>query len=152
MPTLDWIGKKAVRNHHEDHDFIIVYANNGEIWRPNPVLRSAEADKRYKNIDKDPRGLWKTSDLSAHNPYSEGTYPIISPSGRIIDGPPKGSYWRVSESKLKELDCDNRIWFRPAKALIKINAPLRRKKSTSTGGKNTRRTKHYCSENRLKWP
>ena len=28
----------------------------------------------YKNPDNDPRGVWKTSDLSARNYYSAGTY------------------------------------------------------------------------------
>ena len=49
--------------------------------------------------------------MTARNPYSAGTYPVVCPSGRIISGPPKGSYWRVSEAKFKELDKDNRIWW-----------------------------------------
>ncbi|MRR52696.1 MAG: site-specific DNA-methyltransferase, partial [Rhodocyclaceae bacterium] len=33
------------------------------------------------------------------------------PSGRIISGPPRGSYWRYSEENFKELDADGRIWW-----------------------------------------
>ena len=103
--------KNSAKHFSEDHDYIIVYAKNGEKWRPNPVPRSAEADKRYKNPDNDPRGPWKTSDLSARNPYSAGTYSITCPSGRIIEGPPRGSYWRYSKEKFKELNEDSRIWW-----------------------------------------
>lgn len=103
--------KNSAKHFSEDHDYIVVYAKNGESWRPNPVPRSDDANKRYKNLDNDPRGPWKTSDLSARNPYSEGTYAITCPSGRIIEGPPRGSYWRCSEEKFKALDADNRIWW-----------------------------------------
>ena len=79
--------------------------------RPNLLPRSEAADKRYKNPDNDRRGPWKTSDLSARNPYSLGTYPVTTPSGRVITGPPRGRYWAVSKDKLEELDADKRIWW-----------------------------------------
>ncbi len=82
-----------------------------DTWKPNLLPRTEKQNAAYKNPDKDPRGVWKTSDLSARNYYSAGTYPITCPSGRIIDGPPKGMYWRVSRDKFDELDRDNRIWW-----------------------------------------
>lgn len=103
--------KNSAKHFSEDHDYIIVYARNAEIWRPNLVERSSKQDKVYKNPDNDPRGLWRPDNLSARNPYSLGVYPIICPSGRVISGPPKGSYWRVSEEKFKKLDEDGRIWW-----------------------------------------
>ncbi len=103
--------KNSAKHFSEDHDYIVIYAKDSEKWRPNPIPRSTEANKRYKNPDNDPRGPWKTSDLSARNPYSEGTYSITCPSGRIIEAPPRGSYWRYSEDKFKDLDADNRIWW-----------------------------------------
>lgn len=103
--------KNSAKHFSEDHDYIIVYAKKANDWRPNLVSRSERQDKAYKNRDDDPRGPWKTSDLSARNFYSLGTYAITTPSGRVIDAPPKGSYWRVSEEKFKELDSDNRIWW-----------------------------------------
>jgi adenine-specific DNA-methyltransferase len=68
-------------------------------------------EARYSNQDNDPRGPWKPGDLSARNFYGEGTYAITCPSGRVIDGPPSGTYWRVSKRKFEELDRDQRIWW-----------------------------------------
>lgn len=49
--------------------------------------------------------------MDARNYYSKGRYPITCPGGRVIEGPPGGSYWRVSEETLWELDADKRIWW-----------------------------------------
>lgn len=103
--------KSSARHFSEDHDYILIYAKNGERWIPNPMPRSEKQDKAYKNPDNDPRGPWKPSDLSARNPYSLGIYSITCPSGRVISGPPSGTYWRVSKEKLSELNADNRIWW-----------------------------------------
>lgn len=103
--------KNSARHFSEDHDYIIVYAKHADLWKPNLVPRSEAQDSAYKNRDKDPRGPWKTGDLSARNYYSLGTYEIVCPSGRTIPNPPKGMYWRVSKDKFLELDGDNRIWW-----------------------------------------
>lgn len=103
--------KNSARHFSEDHDFIMVYAKNASQWIPNPMPRTEAQNKAYKNYDHDPRGPWKASDLSARNSYGEGTYAIICPSGRVIDGPPTGMYWRVSKQKFLEMDRDKRIWW-----------------------------------------
>lgn len=95
----------------EDHDYVLVYAKDKKIWRPNLLERTEDMDARYSNADNDKNGPWKSSDLSARNFYSEGTYSIVCPSGRVIDGPPPGNYWRVKESKFKEMDAEGRIWW-----------------------------------------
>jgi adenine-specific DNA-methyltransferase len=43
----------------DSHDHIIIFARNKEKWRPMPLPRTEEMDKRYKNPDHDPRGPWK---------------------------------------------------------------------------------------------
>ena len=95
----------------EDHDYLLVYAREKSLWRPQKLARTEEMEARYKNPDNDPRGLWKASDMSARNRYDAGIYPIKSPSGRVIPGPPIGMYWRFSEDKFKEMDADGRIWW-----------------------------------------
>ncbi|MDA8420640.1 MAG: site-specific DNA-methyltransferase [Pseudomonadota bacterium] len=103
--------KSTAKHFSEDHDYLLVYGRSAEKWVPNLMPRTERQDKAYKNPDKDPRGVWKTSDLSARNPYSLGIYPVECPSGRAISGPPKGRYWSISKEKLLELDADGRIWW-----------------------------------------
>lgn len=103
--------KNSARHFSADHDYIVVYARNSERWTPNRVTRGEAQDARYKNPDKDSRGPWTSGDLSARNYYSLGTYALTCPSGRVIPGPPKGTYWRVSSEKFAELDKDRRIWW-----------------------------------------
>ena len=103
--------KNTAMHLSEDHDYILVYARNADLWRPNKLPRSPEMIARYKNPDDDPRGPWLLSDLAARNPYDKGRYAIETPSGKIISGPPAGSYWRVSKEKFEELAKDDRIWW-----------------------------------------
>lgn len=103
--------KNTARLFSEDHDHILVYARSVASWTPNMMARTAKQDSLYKNPDNDPRGPWTSGDLGARNPYSLGIYPITTPSGRVIAGPPPGTYWRMSKSRLEELNADNRIWW-----------------------------------------
>jgi adenine-specific DNA-methyltransferase len=103
--------KNSARWFSEDHDYILVYAKQGDLWTPRLLPQTEEMIARYKNPDNDPRGLWTSSDLAARNRYDAGLYPITCPSGRVIDGPPTGSYWRFSEKSFNNLQQDNRIWW-----------------------------------------
>ena len=103
--------KSSAKYLSEDHDHILLYARDKSTWRPNDLPRTAAQNSVYRNPDNDPRGPWRPNNLAARNPYSKGKYAIKCPRGRIISGPPKGSYWRVSKEKLAELDQDNRIWW-----------------------------------------
>jgi adenine-specific DNA-methyltransferase len=103
--------KNSARQFSDDHEYIMVYSLKTAAWLPNLVARSEAQDKAYKNPDNDSRGPWKASDLSARNPYSEGVYSLLSPSGRIIEGPPRGRYWTISKRKFDAFNEDNRIWW-----------------------------------------
>lgn len=115
VATIVWQKVYAPKNSakwfSEDHDFILVFAKNKQAWFPNQLPRTEEMEARYKNLDDDPRGPWKPADMTARNPYDAGVYPVVSPSGRKIDGPPTGRYWAISEENFRKLDADNRIWW-----------------------------------------
>ena len=102
--------KNSAKYFSEDHDFMLVYAQNLAQWAPNTLERSESATSRYKNPDNDPRGVWSSSDLTARNYYSRGTYEVTSPSGAKFK-PSVGNYFRVSPEKFAELDKDSRIWW-----------------------------------------
>ena len=108
--------KNTAKYFSEDHDFLLVYARDIGRWAPNLLERGEQAVARYKNPDDDPRGPWSSSDLTARNPYSKGTYAVTCPNGRVIDGPPVGRYWVVSEQKFLVLDAEKRIWWGPDNA------------------------------------
>ena len=103
--------KSSAKYFSENHDFVAVYARNKEEFKLGLLPRTEEADSRYANPDNDPRGLWKPSDLSARNPYSKGVYAITCHGGRVIEGPPSGRFWVISEDKFLAMDADNRIWW-----------------------------------------
>ncbi len=94
----------------DSHDHILVYAKNKDVWRPNLLPRTEEMDSRYKNPDNDPRGPWKSSDMSVKTYSANSDYPITLPSGRVVN-PPESRCWVVSEDRYEELVKDNRIWF-----------------------------------------
>ncbi len=96
----------------DNHDFIMVYAKNKDLWRPNLLPRTAEMNARYKNPDNDPRGVWKAGDISVKRITPKDIYEIKTPSGRIVL-PPAGTSWRYSKEKFNEMIKDNRIWFGP---------------------------------------
>jgi len=106
----------------DSHDHILVYAKNKEIWRPNLLPRTEDADSRYANPDDDPRGPWTSGDFTisltggqrgaqfAKTGVSENIFEITTPSGRKLM-PTKGRCWAASPKRFEALMADNRIWF-----------------------------------------
>ena len=103
--------KNTARHFSSDHDYMAVYAKHKEVWRPGLLERTADQDADYTNPDNDPRGPWKAGNPSARNPYSKGLYSITCPGGRVIEGPPRGQYWRNSEENLLRLHSEGRVWW-----------------------------------------
>jgi len=92
------------------HDTILVYSKNADKVTLNKLPRKGKQRDMYKNYDDDPRGDWKSDNLSVGPPIEKNIYPITTPSGRIC-WPPKGYSWRLSRERLEEFISDNRIWF-----------------------------------------
>ena len=95
------------------HDTILVYAKERtDKFELNKIPRSDKQRDLYKNYDNDPRGDWKSDNLSVGPAVEKNIYPITTPSGRICF-PPEGYSWRLSKERLQEYIADNRIWFGP---------------------------------------
>ncbi|HBA67170.1 MAG TPA: site-specific DNA-methyltransferase [Methylococcaceae bacterium] len=122
----------------DSHDHVVCFAKNKQIWRPNLLKRTEEADARFSNPDSDPRGAWTSGDFTisltggqrgaqfAKTGQSNNLYEITTPSGRKL-WPTKGRCWGATEEKFQELCKDNRIWF-------------------GEGGSNVPRIKRFLSE------
>lgn len=98
------------KNFSPSHDYMLVYGRDANVIETNGITRSEETDNRYQNPDNDPRGDWKSSDLSVGPAISSNIYPVTTPSGRVVE-PPAGRSWRLSQKAFCERLADNRIWF-----------------------------------------
>ena len=112
--SLIWQKKYSPQNDarwfSDNHDFILCYAKNKEVWRPNQLPRTEKQNSAYKNPDNDPRGKWKAVDFSRKALIQHTVYDIEVPSGRVVS-PPKGRSWLKKKEDFDALIADNRIWF-----------------------------------------
>ena len=124
--TIIWEKKYAPQGNAQwftdSHDFILVYAKDKSIWRPNLLPRSESMNAKYKNPDGDPRGLWRpdnaTISLSggqrgaqyARTGYCENIYELHAPNGKTYL-PPQGRCWYYPEEKMMKAIEEGRIFF-----------------------------------------
>lgn len=94
----------------KDVEYILCYAKNSESTDFALLPRTEKMNKRYKNLDNDHRGPWKSGDLIANEERKNGHYIITGPRGDLFDAPP-GKHWSYAEEKMKDLLNDNRLYF-----------------------------------------
>jgi len=94
----------------DNHDHVLIYAKDKDLWHPYKLPRSEETNSRFKNIDDDPRGPWASSDLTVKSYNANYDYPVMTPAG-IEVSPTKGRCWSVPKEKFQQLIEDNRVWF-----------------------------------------
>ena len=99
-----------VKHFSKSHDYILCYAKNIEKPVCNGLPRPDSTNSKYGNPDNDPRGLWRTDNLSVGPVVASKVYEIVTPSGRVCL-PPKGRCWLYTKERFEEMVADNRIWF-----------------------------------------
>ena len=106
--------QNAVKWFSEAHDFILVYAKNKENWQPRLLERSDAMNARYRNLDHDPRGVWKPADATAQGGHGTKSqfYVVTAPNGKKHTLP-HGRCWVYTEEIFTQMVADNRIWFGP---------------------------------------
>ncbi|WP_312820751.1 site-specific DNA-methyltransferase [Brevundimonas sp.] len=104
--------QNAVKWFSESHDFILVYAREKMNWYPNLLERTDEMNARYRNLDNDPRGVWKPADATAQAGHGTKSqfYELTAPNGKKHTLP-NGRCWLYTEEVFKKMVADNRIWF-----------------------------------------
>lgn len=94
----------------DNHDHILLYAKDKMNWHPFKLKRTERSNRRFTNIDNDPRGPWTSSDLTVKTYNEKYDYPVTTPSGKKI-WPTKGRCWSVPQERFDALISDKRIWF-----------------------------------------
>ena len=112
--NLVWQKKYSPQNDarffSEMHDHILVFSRNASAWDRNLIPRTEKQDRAYKNLDNDPRGLWKASDLTRAEHRDRDFYGIVTPSGKVVF-PAKGRSWSRPPQEVERLRADNCLWF-----------------------------------------
>jgi adenine-specific DNA-methyltransferase len=113
--TVVWEKKYTTANDSrwlsDNHDFILVYAKDKELWRPSPLPRPRSMDAAYRNPDGHPKGAWKPTPLHAKSgSRGAGKFSHVFSNG-VEWSPPPGTYPRFSKERLAELEAGGEIWF-----------------------------------------
>lgn len=95
----------------DTHDFILVYAKNKFIWRPNLFFRTDKQNKYYKYNDNDGRGLWRSGDVLVKTFSKSGVFPIKNPNTGEEFYPPQGSCYRFNKDTADKYLRENRFYF-----------------------------------------
>ncbi len=105
-----YTSNQTARHVSSTNDHILLYAKNQMATRLGKLPRTVEQKAKFKNPDSDPRGPWKSENLSAGKFYSAGQYEITGPTGKKFL-PPKNRYWRCNLEQFNEWLNDGRITF-----------------------------------------
>ncbi|MGB7217806.1 MAG: site-specific DNA-methyltransferase [Vicinamibacterales bacterium] len=92
------------------HDYVLTYARDSRVFRLNRLDADERKRATYTNRDNDPRGDWLAIPFHAPNIRPNLTYPITTPSGRVLL-PPQGRCWSTTKEHFEELRADGRIYF-----------------------------------------
>ena len=90
------------------HNQILVFRKS-EKSEKFQFERSEENNRNYANPDNDPKGDWRAGDVRSPNFRATLRFPIVSPSGNVIEPPENG--WRWSEASIKEKIASGEIIF-----------------------------------------
>ena len=113
--TVIWEKKYTISNDakylSDNHDLLLLYAKNKTAWKPNPLPRTDEMNKAYKNPDNHPKGVWKSTPLHAKSGSINGEEFSYTFSNGVTWRPPIGTFPRFSKETLERLDNEGAIYF-----------------------------------------
>ena len=115
IADIVWQKKYAPQNDCKwfttNHDYILVFSKNKDIFRPTLLPRDEKTNQYYKFDDNDGRGIWRTDNILVKSYTENRVYPIINPNTKEEFYPPQGRCWRYSEETLNTMIAENRIYF-----------------------------------------
>ena len=108
VSNISWQRTYSTRNDAKgivnEVEHILVYSKR-EGWQPKKLARTEEMNERYKNIDNDPKGLWRPD-----NAYAPGAkthqgmvYAIQHPFTGALLYPTSGRCWTFEQADILEI-------------------------------------------------
>lgn len=110
-----WQKKYTVANDakyfSDNHDHVLVYAKNREVFNLNKLERPASMNERYKNPDNHSKGPWKATPLHAKSGSKKAEVFKYTFKNGVTWSPPSGTFPRYSSETLDRMDEGDEIWF-----------------------------------------
>ena len=107
VAQLIWEKKYTVANDakyfSDNHDFILCYAKNIELFKIGKLERTDEMNSAYKNPDNHPKGPWKSTPLHAKSGSASSSKFSYTFNNGVVFTPPTGTFSRYSAETLKNL-------------------------------------------------
>jgi len=97
----------------DDHDHILVYAEEKDVWRPGRLPRTEEQNSHYKNPDGD-KEPWMSDNYTSNKTKEERPnlyYPINNPNTGEEIWPSEDRVWAYSKEEHKKHVEEGRIWW-----------------------------------------
>jgi len=97
-----------------DHDLIVIYAKNKDVWRPKKLPRNTQQLSNYKNPDNDPRGPWNSATYTCNKSKDERPnlfYPIRNPNTGEDIWPKETAVWKYGPEVTALQHKDNRLYW-----------------------------------------
>ena len=114
LGDIIWNKKNVVQNDAKftsiNHEYLITYRKSIGLERFELLVRSENANNRYKNPDNDPKGRWTSVALTAKSGSDSNNYEITFSNG-VNWKPTEGTYPRLSKDSLLKAYDDGKIWF-----------------------------------------
>ncbi|BDC94824.1 site-specific DNA-methyltransferase [Treponema bryantii] len=107
VANISWQRTYSIRNDSKgipsEVEHIIVYSKTPE-WQPNPLPRTAEMDKAYKNPDNDENGAWMSGSpvAPAASTHQGMVYAIQHPFTGEMIYPSDTACWRYQQDAMLE--------------------------------------------------
>ncbi len=97
-----------------DHDYVLVYARNKQVWRPFKLERTEEQLEYYKNPDNDPRGPWNSATYTCNKSKDERPnlyYPITNPATGEQVWPKDTAVWKYGRDVTDRYIAENKLYW-----------------------------------------
>jgi len=118
VATVIWEKVTSARNDAKlfstDQDYLLVYAKDAELFRPNKEAHSEESDKAYTNPDSDPRGRWREVDYKGPKTAEERPnlfYPLVHPRTGDEVWPRRERVWAYGREEHERHLRENLLWW-----------------------------------------
>jgi adenine-specific DNA-methyltransferase len=109
LGIINWQKTYSPKNNVASHlsvstEYVLVYARDKELAKTKLLARTDETNAKYSNPDKDPRGLWRSDNITGPGASTHWgqVYAIQSPFTGEMILPPEGRCWAAERKRMKD--------------------------------------------------